>query len=504
MRIKSLVCTGALGMLAAHSLMAEGLWGIRNYRELVEIDPATANVVQTVPIVGVSANWVKFTLAYHKGEGVFYGFAFQTFFEVKLIRYDPSTGQATDLGFLPGNRYFEGLEYVDSLNSLIASGGEFNAGSPRIGKLSPGRIFTELLNNGGDNDVLAYDSKRDLLYSLDTTGENFSQQGFVIKINLTNAPNAEVLDQEAAYHPRVDAFFAAKLGKLYRWQVAEGHSLEFNFVGDIPGQNTNNPHTPLAYVDDSLFACSPGCESSLVIHDFSDPAAGTAGWRGEAEGGSEIVEWRQENGDGYIHWGEDQGDSATMFFVAPPAFLGDQRHAYGGRLAFAIRQRNTAELYSPNVVVIIESGGLRLRSGVGRYPGTVWETFEVPLIEGAGWTNAGTATAATRTDLLQVLGALDRLAIRGEYSAREVERTGLDNVRLIAPLPRLNVALIAEQLELSWPSNCGCFHLEVANEITGNWNSLNAPETVQSGTVVVQVSLSSTKQFFRLARALSE
>lgn len=285
MNIKLLVCTGALGMLAAQSLMAEGLWGIRNYRELVRIDPATANVVQTVPIVGVPASWVKFTLAYHKAEGAFYGFAFQTFFEVKLIRYDPSTGQATDLGFLPGNRYFEGLEYMDSLNSLIASAGQFNGGSPRIGTLTPDRVFTELLNNGGDNDVLAYDSRREIFYSLDTTGENFSQQQFVTKINLTNTPNAEVLDQEAAYHPRVDAFFAAKFGKLYRWRVVAGNSLEYYLVGDIPGQAANNPHTPLAYVDDD------GLPTDLLAHWTADGTAldSVGGHGGALFGGVDYV-----------------------------------------------------------------------------------------------------------------------------------------------------------------------------------------------------------------------
>lgn len=304
------------------------------------------------------------------------------------------------------------------------------------------------------------------------------------------------------------------------WQVISGSwsslltnvtSLDIRYElyktsGGVDHEGIDNVQITL---DEDVPHCSPECESSLVIHDFSDPAAGTAGWRGEASDngsvvGSEDIEWHQENGDGFIHWGEDQGDSATMFFVAPPAFLGDQRHAYGGRLGFNIRQRNTDQFYSPNVAVLIQSGNVRLRSGVGRYPGTGWESFEVTLIEGVGWTNADTGTAATRADLVQVLGALEKLTIRGEYSGQSVESTGLDYVRLIAPLPKLSATFVAGQLELSWPLACICFRLESADGLSGTWERVNVAETVQSNTVMVRIGLESSKKFFRLVRTSSE
>lgn len=249
----------------------------------------------------------------------------------------------------------------------------------------------------------------------------------------------------------------------------------------------------------------PICELVLAETNFDDPVVGADGWRGQNnDGGSEILEWLNPSGDdGYIQLREDNGDSATMLFVASDAYLGDKRLAYGGRLTFNIRQRHTDQFY-PGTGVTMESGGMRLNYDLGRHPRNTWDHFEVPLVETAGWTRGGGQQPATRAEMLQVLAALDRLTIRGEYSRREVERTDLDHVQLIAGTPSLNIAYAANEIHLSWPSAYAGFHLEAVDEITGTWRTLVTIQTVQADTIAVRVDASVTRRFFRLVCTPSE
>ncbi len=125
--------------------------------------------------------------------------------------------------------------------------------------------------------------------------------------------------------------------------------------------------------------------SELVLAEstFDDPAAGTAGWHGiNNDGRNEtLLRLTSSVGDGDIQLREEAGDSATMLFLAPAEYLGDHRAAYGGHLAFDLRQFRTDQFYN-GADVTLESGGVLLNYSFGRFPGRAWEHFEVPLMEG--------------------------------------------------------------------------------------------------------------------------
>ena len=101
------------------------------------------------------------------------------------------------------------------------------------------------------------------------------------------------------------------------------------------------------------------CEVVLAVSTFDDALVPLDGWQGiNNDGGREILE-RLEHPDGaggYIQLREDAGDSATMVFLAPPKFLGDQHLAYGGRLVFRLKQYRTDQFYSAADVTLVSGG----------------------------------------------------------------------------------------------------------------------------------------------------
>lgn len=249
----------------------------------------------------------------------------------------------------------------------------------------------------------------------------------------------------------------------------------------------------------ATFRAAAACDLVLAASQFDDPLVALDGWQGiNNDGGREILE-RLEHPDasgGYIQLREDAGDSATMQFLAPAKFLGDQRLAYGGRLSFRLKQFRTDQFYS-GADVTFESGGARLNYSFGRFPGTAWEEFEIPLMEGPRWNRNG--QPATEADFHLVLGALQRLTIRGEFSNRQAERTGLDDVRLVAGRPRLEIArLLDHRVVISWLSAYRAWRLETSTHPASGWTPVDAPPVEIEDTLSITLPATEEAAFYRL------
>lgn len=140
--------------------------------------------------------------------------------------------------------------------------------------------------------------------------------------------------------------------------------------------------------------------------------------------------WMPDGGNtgGYAE-AVDFSTGEVWYFVAPEAFLGNRKGFYGGELAFDLKQSSTTSQFdSPDVV--LTGAGMTLVFDTPQNPGTDWTGYSISLIEGAGWkVGSLSGTAATRADLLAVLGDLDSLHIRGEFVSG-ADTGGLDNVSL--------------------------------------------------------------------------
>ncbi|MGE0486452.1 MAG: laminin B domain-containing protein [Gammaproteobacteria bacterium] len=159
------------------------------------------------------------------------------------------------------------------------------------------------------------------------------------------------------------------------------------------------------------------------------------GWLVAGDAVSGIPTWVASDGNpgGHIQ-ANDSVAGGVWYFDAPAKFLGAQSGAYGGTLSFDLRQTGSGSQFDA-ADVILNGGGLELRIDAGSNPLPVgtWVSYSLTLVETAGWTKGG--AAANQSDLLTVLGALDRLRIRGEFiSGSDTGR--LDNVVLNAvPVP---------------------------------------------------------------------
>ncbi|MBL9140085.1 MAG: hypothetical protein JNK85_29705 [Verrucomicrobiales bacterium] len=212
--------------------------------------------------------------------------------------------------------------------------------------------------------------------------------------------------------------------------------------------------------------------------------SGLEGWRGISRdtGKPEKTQSLCQDGNCFARLSEESGDGSTMFFVAPPAFLGDQSAAMGGQLNFRLRQNHRDQLYRDQDVLLI-SGNTRLVHQLPQLPTQSWRSFEVPLAAGY-WTHAGIGSMATTDELAEVLANLDAIRIRGEFSSRQVERTDLDDVQLISFLP-IEPPLLSIQrlpdgtLDVSWRNDASpvAWRLEVtSNPVNGPWTEYPTSE----------------------------
>ena len=138
------------------------------------------------------------------------------------------------------------------------------------------------------------------------------------------------------------------------------------------------------------------------------------------------------NPGGHINTG-DGLQGVKFYFNAPAKFLGDASAAYGGELTFDMRQNVRSINETNDVDVILVGAGLTLVYDTPRNPPTIWFTYDVPLVETAGWRKGSLAGPAPSTAEMQaVLSSLTRLGLRGDFVFGQ-GTSYLDNVVLGGP-----------------------------------------------------------------------
>ena len=127
----------------------------------------------------------------------------------------------------------------------------------------------------------------------------------------------------------------------------------------------------------------------------------------------------------------DMSTGATMYWVAPPKFLGDQSKFYNGTFEFEQRQSTVSRQVTSTQDVILEGDILKLTFDVPNNPGSEWTKVSIPLNETAGWVKAD-GKAPTQIEMLQVLGNILKISMRAEYTT-DAETDDLDNVSFVEP-----------------------------------------------------------------------
>lgn len=210
---------------------------------------------------------------------------------------------------------------------------------------------------------------------------------------------------------------------------------------------------------------------------------------------------------GGVSGGGIRSDKDADWFVAPPAFLGDQRAAYGGRLRLHIKQ-NKGSGFVQGFAVRLESGGLILGRYIGRQPPFTFSQFEFVLDENSGWFNRSTGELATRTEMLTVLSNLQTLHIRSDFTPSTDDAAWLDDVVLEAP-PAPAVLSLDPGKVLTLQGEAGsAFDIEFAPNTEPNtpWRRLVGITLPDGSTSAIKVRLfdettGSTNQFFRAVQA---
>ena len=167
-------------------------------------------------------------------------------------------------------------------------------------------------------------------------------------------------------------------------------------------------------------------QSTISTFDSSDE-----GWTtlGDATGRTRVT--TGGNPGGFMQ-ASDQSLGVGWSWRAPQKFTGNHTPAYGGSLAFDLKQSSTTDPILGAVDdVVLKGAGLTLVFNTPNDPGTDWTHYEIPLLETAGW-HLGTLAGRTPTqaEMRLVLGSITELQIRGEYR-NGPDTGGLDNVALI-------------------------------------------------------------------------
>jgi len=128
------------------------------------------------------------------------------------------------------------------------------------------------------------------------------------------------------------------------------------------------------------------------------------------------------NSGGHIE-ADDTVSGGVWYFDAPDKFLGNMAGTYNQALQYDLKQTGTGDQFNARDV-ILNGAGIELKyfGNSNPLPLGSWVSYSVILGESAGWQNGN--VAASVTDILTVLGSLDRLRIRGEFI------TGPDTGRL--------------------------------------------------------------------------
>jgi Laminin B (Domain IV)/PEP-CTERM motif len=121
----------------------------------------------------------------------------------------------------------------------------------------------------------------------------------------------------------------------------------------------------------------------------------------------------------------------TWFWDAPAQFLGNMSAAYGGILAFDLKQWQTSFQRKETSDLLLMGGGYKLSLDTAYHPGTNWTPYNILLHESFGWKNLATGLTATRNEMLAVLSSLTALRINGDYG-KGLDISSIDNVVLNA------------------------------------------------------------------------
>ncbi|HUT13651.1 MAG TPA: hypothetical protein VMY42_24400 [Thermoguttaceae bacterium] len=172
---------------------AQRLFGVTE-THLVTIDPSDPSNVSVVGPHNFPAGVIPFDLAYDPVKDILFGVTTEKAFPHtrRFVRYDRQTGRGTVVAILGDQTtgLFEGIEFVGSRNGLVV--GVCPPGSTvarNLYSLDPtGKSeFLVRTSPGIDNDHGVYDSTRDFFYTIDTAGSGPAQ---LVHINLNNGTHA--------------------------------------------------------------------------------------------------------------------------------------------------------------------------------------------------------------------------------------------------------------------------------------------------------------------------
>lgn len=120
----------------------------------------------------------------------------------------------------------------------------------------------------------------------------------------------------------------------------------------------------------------------------------------------------------------------TLYFSAPPAFLGDLSSAYGQKLAFNLWDEGGGPATQGTDLEIDGAEGLTLRyRGTDKPPRKRFKHFQITLKPGKGWTLASTGKRPTPDEFRAALAGVSALLIRADRISGN-ETASLDDVVL--------------------------------------------------------------------------
>lgn len=179
--LRVLLAVFVLAILPSYSFAAEQtLIGI-TATNLVLINPSNPSDVkiigpQNLTLTHSSGYPLIGGITYNPVTGKLFGIAFaQDFSNQYLVEFDRQTGAGMIIAALGNPKvigYFEALEYVSTLDALVASHATTpgSAIANQLGQLKTDGSFIPLVLTPLDNDYAAYDSMRDKFYTTDPNG----------------------------------------------------------------------------------------------------------------------------------------------------------------------------------------------------------------------------------------------------------------------------------------------------------------------------------------------
>lgn len=165
---------------------------------------------------------------------------------------------------------------------------------------------------------------------------------------------------------------------------------------------------------------------------------------------------------------EENQDDNTIFFKAPKTLLGDWSANYLGCIEFELRQTHAFGFFdAPDVE--LRSGPLRLVHAFRGPPTSKWQTFSIPLQEGAWRIGSLEGKVPSAKDFQNALAAIDDLLIRAEYCDQPKFQCDLDDFRIWNPesaTARLDLAKASWQNPEPWVNSATFVTAETGGAVT--------------------------------------